>query len=146
LSGQPAGGPLSIIIFKGAIKYYFIFRCAAPPNLLLPANSTNISPRCGLLGYYGALHLKNDYDHFVLSILRHAVACLSVSISYFLKVQRTGMFVENMPALILKAASQRNIIITGKIQFPTIQFHISVRCINTKTETNILYFALSRSS
>jgi len=38
------------------------------------------------------------------------------------------MFVENMPALILKAAAQQNIIITEKIQFPTMQFHISVRC------------------
>jgi hypothetical protein len=34
----------------------------------------------------------------------------------------------NKPALLLKAASQRNIIITSKIQFPTIQFHIPVRC------------------
>jgi hypothetical protein len=80
------------------------------------------------ISYFGALHLQTQYFPLMLSILRHAVACLSVSIGYFLKVQRTGMFVENMPALILEAASQRNIIIRSKPQFPTIQFHISVRC------------------
>jgi len=47
-------------------------------NPLLPANSTNISPRCGLPGYSGALHLHTSCFPLILSILRHAVACLSV--------------------------------------------------------------------
>jgi hypothetical protein len=72
--------------------------------------------------------LKKTTINFVLSILRHAVAWLSVSIGYVLKVQRTGMFVVNKPAPLLKAASQRNIIITGKILFPTIPFLVPVRC------------------
>jgi len=72
------------------------------------------------------------------------VACFSVSLGYVLKVQRTGILIENYRQVDFKGAAhrnigskqvppskavaQRNIIITEKIQFPTIQLHISVRC------------------
>jgi hypothetical protein len=57
------------------------------------------------ISYSGALHLKNDYYLFVLSILRHAVACLSVSLGYVLKVQSTGMFVANKPLTSFESCS-----------------------------------------
>jgi hypothetical protein len=91
------------------------------------------------ISYSGALHLKTQYFSLMLSILRHAVACLSVfhysTIPFFhhsntndRKVQRTGMFVANKPTTLLIAAAQRNIIIPGKIQLPIIPFLVPVRC------------------
>jgi hypothetical protein len=72
------------------------------------------------------------------------VACFSVSIGHVRKVQRTGILIENYRQVDFKGAAhrnigskqvpqskalaQRNIIITEKIQFPTIQLHISVPC------------------
>jgi len=72
------------------------------------------------------------------------VACFSVSLGYVLKVQRTGILIENYRQVDFRGAAhrnigskqvtpskslaQRNIFITEKIQFPTIQLHISVRC------------------
>jgi len=83
------------MIITGKIQFPiipFLFRCAAPQNPFLPANSTNISPRCGLPGYSGALYLQTLCCPSILSILRHAVACLTVLHHSFLPFFHSSIF------------------------------------------------------